>query len=125
MKIPKQLIPLTGLLSCAAAITAHQTVAAPKAGLADDAAADTALVEDTNAPGTAVTPPTDSTSDTEPAIKGIRRDAIVVFGRDVVLKADDSAEAVVVIGGSAKILGKVRDAVVAIGGGGCGGGAGE
>src|SRR5258706_11386558 len=47
---------------------------------------------------------------------GVHGDAIVVFARDVELKAGDSAEAVVVIGGSAKILGKVRDAVVVIGG---------
>ena len=47
---------------------------------------------------------------------GRDRNAIVVFGRNVELKAGDSAEAVVVIGGSAKIDGNVRDAVVAIGG---------
>jgi uncharacterized RDD family membrane protein YckC len=48
--------------------------------------------------------------------RGVDHEAIVVWGRDVVLKASDSAEAVVVIGGSAKIYGKVREAVVAIGG---------
>jgi hypothetical protein len=47
---------------------------------------------------------------------GINREAIVVFGRDVELKAGDSAETVVVIGGSAKIHGKVHRNVVAIGG---------
>lgn len=41
---------------------------------------------------------------------------IVMFGQNVELKAGDSAEAVVVIGGSAKIHGKVREAVVTIGG---------
>lgn len=44
------------------------------------------------------------------------REAIVVFGRDAEVKEDESAEAVVVIGGSAKVYGKVREAVVAIGG---------
>ena len=47
---------------------------------------------------------------------GVRHDAIVVFGRDVELKAEDSAEAVVVIGGSARIYGRVRESVVVIGG---------
>ena len=41
---------------------------------------------------------------------------IVMFGQDVELKAGDSAEVVVVIGGSAKIHGKVKEAVVTIGG---------
>jgi uncharacterized RDD family membrane protein YckC len=41
---------------------------------------------------------------------------IVMFGQDVELKAGDSAEAVVVIGGSAKVHGKVQHAVVVIGG---------
>jgi len=47
---------------------------------------------------------------------GVNREAIVVFGRDVELKAGDSAETVVVIGGSAKIHGRVHRNVVAIGG---------
>jgi len=41
---------------------------------------------------------------------------IVMFGQNVELKAGDSADVVVVIGGSAKIHGKVRQAVVTIGG---------
>ena len=41
---------------------------------------------------------------------------IVLFGQNAELKAGDSAEAVVVIGGSAKIHGHVREAVVVIGG---------
>ena len=46
----------------------------------------------------------------------IHRNAIVVFGKDVLLKSNETAEAVVVIGGSARIEGRVREAVVAIGG---------
>ncbi len=46
----------------------------------------------------------------------INREALVVFGKDAELKTNESAEAVVVIGGSAKVSGKVRDAVVVIGG---------
>jgi uncharacterized RDD family membrane protein YckC len=45
---------------------------------------------------------------------GYDRGPLVVVGHDVVLKAGDTAEAVVVIGGSAKIHGKVRDAAVVI-----------
>lgn len=41
---------------------------------------------------------------------------LVVFNRDVVLSADDHRAAVVVIGGSATVAGKVDDAIVAIGG---------
>lgn len=43
-------------------------------------------------------------------------EALVVFGKDVELKSNETAEAVVVIGGSAKVRGQVRDAVVVIGG---------
>jgi uncharacterized RDD family membrane protein YckC/cytoskeletal protein CcmA (bactofilin family) len=46
----------------------------------------------------------------------INREALVVFGKDAELKTNESAEAVVVIGGSAKVSGKVREAVVVIGG---------
>jgi uncharacterized RDD family membrane protein YckC len=48
--------------------------------------------------------------------KGVSHEAIVVFGKNVELKPGDTAEAVVVINGSAKIRGKVRDAAVVIGG---------
>ena len=41
---------------------------------------------------------------------------IVLFGQNAELKAGETAEAVVVIGGSAKIHGHVREAVVVIGG---------
>src|SRR5688572_28989975 len=47
---------------------------------------------------------------------GRHRQAVVVFGRDVELKTNETAETVVVIGGSATVRGKVREAVVAIGG---------
>lgn len=48
--------------------------------------------------------------------KGVERDEMVVIGHDVLLKAGDTARCVVVMGGSAKIEGKVRDLVVALGG---------
>lgn len=46
----------------------------------------------------------------------INREAVVVFGKNAELKSNESADTVVVIGGSAKVSGKVRDTVVAIGG---------
>jgi uncharacterized RDD family membrane protein YckC len=45
-----------------------------------------------------------------------RSQPLVLIGQDAELKAGESAEAVVVIGGSAKVHGKVRDAAVVIGG---------
>jgi uncharacterized RDD family membrane protein YckC len=42
---------------------------------------------------------------------------IIMFGRNVELKAGDTADVIVVIGGSAKVHGKVRQDVVTIGGG--------
>ena len=47
---------------------------------------------------------------------GVNRGPIVMFGQNVELKAGDTAEVVVVIGGSAKIHGHVRETVVTIGG---------
>jgi uncharacterized RDD family membrane protein YckC len=58
----------------------------------------------------------DGKSGAEGKTTGVDRQEIVVFGRNVELKAGDSAEVVVVIGGSAKVHGKVRNAVVVIGG---------
>jgi uncharacterized RDD family membrane protein YckC len=46
----------------------------------------------------------------------IHHNALVSIGKDVELKAGDTAEAVVVIGGSAKVFGDVKEAVVVIGG---------
>ena len=47
---------------------------------------------------------------------GLERGPLVVVGRDAELKADETAEMVLVIGGSAKVHGKVRETVVVIGG---------
>src|SRR4051812_25343972 len=48
--------------------------------------------------------------------QGIRREAIIKVGKDAELKAGDTAEAVVVIGGSAEVHGRAREGVVVIGG---------
>ena len=58
----------------------------------------------------------EDTNETDKWKSEINREALVVFGKDAELKTNESAEAVVVIGGSAKVSGKVRDAVVVIGG---------
>jgi len=47
---------------------------------------------------------------------GLERGPLVVIGRDAELRADETAEVVVVIGGSAEVHGKVREGVVVIGG---------
>ena len=58
----------------------------------------------------------EDTSATDKWKAEINRQALVVFGKNAELKTNESAEAVVVIGGSAKVSGKVREAVVVIGG---------
>src|SRR3954464_1877008 len=47
---------------------------------------------------------------------GVNREAMVIIGKDAELKASDTAQVVVVIGGSAKIHGKVTESVTVIGG---------
>jgi uncharacterized RDD family membrane protein YckC len=66
-----------------------------------------------NAPTAAVT---NEAARNETGESGSRPQPIVMFGQNVELKAGDAAEVVVVIGGSAKVHGKVRQAVVTIGG---------
>ncbi len=45
-----------------------------------------------------------------------QQNVLVVFGKDAELKAGETADAVVVIGGNAVVRGQVREAVVAVGG---------
>ena len=68
----------------------------------------------------------DAGSDAKAAVKaalktagrkgGVRRDAIVSIGQSAELKAGETAEAFVVIGGNGSVKGKVRDAAVVVGG---------
>ena len=69
---------------------------------------------DTNADGKTST--TNDVAESSRDRHGLHLDALVVFGHDVELKRGETAEAVVVIGGSAKIRGKVHGSVVSIGG---------
>jgi len=59
----------------------------------------------------------DSDTDWEgKGVRGVRREAVVSIRNNAELKAEDWADTVVAIGGSATALGKVREAVVAIAG---------
>lgn len=58
----------------------------------------------------------ENASSPDKASDGIKRGPVVVFGENAELKAGETADTVVVIGGSAKVRGKVREAVVVIGG---------
>jgi uncharacterized RDD family membrane protein YckC len=119
MKTLRLLIPaaplLAALLFIAGTLAAQQETTTP----AGDAPPE-AVVETNEAAKLAEEP--SAALDAEPAKSGkedrqwLDRQAVVVFGRDAELKANESAEAVVVIGGSARVLGKVRDSVVTIGG---------
>lgn len=78
--------------------------------------AEQAIVDDTNK--TAVTAaPADEDQIGRPARNGGEwRPPMVVIGRDAEVAAGDSVEALVVIGGSANVKGRVREAAVVIGG---------
>jgi len=81
---------------------------------ADSPQAQSAEAEDTNTVSKEA-PSEATTSETKSSAR-INRDAVVVFGQNVELKRGETAEVVVVIGGSAKVHGKVREGVVVIGG---------
>jgi uncharacterized RDD family membrane protein YckC len=76
----------------------------------------TASASETNAPADASPTVAEEPGATDKWRGAINREAVVVFGKNAELKTNETAEAVVVIGGSAKVAGKVRDAVVTIGG---------
>jgi uncharacterized RDD family membrane protein YckC len=101
-----RLIAVVGAFNCAALLLAQQptdpTAPAKPAVEAEEPGAEQATTQNSE---------TNSTNDT-----GIHREAIVRMGSDVELKRGETADAVVVIGGSARIHGKVRDGVVVIGG---------
>jgi uncharacterized RDD family membrane protein YckC len=89
-------------------------------GQAEDSnnkSATTASASDTNA-APAEAPPTapEELGGLDKWKAEVNRNAVVEFGKNAELKANEAADAVVVIGGSAKVSGKVREAVVTIGG---------
>ncbi len=127
MNLPPKLFYKFGLFvaSCAILI-AFSAQAQP-----DTAAADppTATAQQTNRPAVNVEE-TDSTRESKRESSdldwdedwehrgghGTRRDAIVAIRKNAELRAEDSSEMVVAIGGSATSLGKVRDLVIAVAG---------
>ena len=104
MKVPKQawfvILVLTSVLWFYTALCAQESNALQNADSSVGA----------TSKGTAVS----AEAEEDKGREGIDRGPLVSIGRDVELKAGDSAEVVVVIGGSAKIHGKVRNAAVAI-----------
>ncbi len=86
---------------------------------ADDPPSDSRITQPAEAEETTNPAPKEGSSDTSSQSRdsgALNRDTMVVFGQNVELKAGETAEVVVVIGGSAKIHGKVRQGVVAVGG---------
>ncbi len=81
---------------------------------------------DTNTPAASTSKATDDSSNAVAAasnipssgasVTGVERESLVSIGKSVELKAGDSAQVVVVIGGSAVINGKVRENVTVVGG---------
>src|SRR5512135_3233793 len=104
MKTPKR--TQLALLALAGGIWFHSAPLAQEPAPTAEAAE-----QGTNASSAAVTG--DSSAQGQGS-RGMERGPLVSIGHDVELKAGESAESVVVIGGSAKVHGKVRDAAVAI-----------
>ena len=101
------LLTVTGGLLLAPLVTAQETNAAANAQMS---------VPTNNLAGAPATTATnEAVANQENEGRG-QPQPIVMFGQDVELKAGDSADVVVVIGGSATVHGKVRQAVVTIGG---------
>lgn len=73
-----------------------------------------AALEQTGGPDASAPPPAAPRREFKHA--ATHREAVVTFGEDAILKAGESAEAVVAIGGNAIVEGTVLDAVVAVGG---------
>jgi len=95
--------------------SAGETRTAPTPALAEEPAdAATPQTAEAEAPAGAASEEAVVTETKTPP--GLDRNAVVVFGQNVELKRGETAEVVVVIGGSAKIYGKVREGVVVIGG---------
>lgn len=86
---------------------------------ADDPPSDSRMAQPAEAEETTNTAPSESSNESSSETRTssvVNRDTIVIFGQNVELKQGETAEVVVVIGGSAKIHGKVRQGVVVVGG---------
>ncbi len=107
MKMTKQIWLLSLTTACALSLGVP-TFAQDNAAIEQDKTVDQSEVPATNS--LAITN-RGSASETDLG-KGVRHEAMVIFGKDAELKAGDFAEAVVVIGGSAKIRGRCNNCVV-------------
>jgi uncharacterized RDD family membrane protein YckC len=108
MKITKHILPVICLLICALLL------ASPAMAQTNTAATNSETAALANAVSN--TPDSESTNDDGMSASQDNAQPIVLFGQNAELKTNDTAEAVVVIGGSAVVHGRVHDAVVVIGG---------
>ncbi len=114
MKTTKYIVPVLCLSICTLLMTpmaGAQETNNPPTTTNSEAATLTDMVSNATA-----TPALTITNDTESNDGPENVQPIVLFGQNAELKTNETAETVVVIGGSAKIHGHVREAVVVIGG---------
>jgi hypothetical protein len=117
MKTTKCILPVLCLSICIL-LLALPAMAQETNDLSTPTNSETATLTDTvsNAPVLMATNEDADTNDNPESEGPNNVQPIVLFGQNAELKAGDTAEEVVVIGGSAKIHGHVREAVVVIGG---------
>jgi uncharacterized RDD family membrane protein YckC len=116
MKTTKKILPVLCLSICTlllvTPVMAQETNSPPT-----QTNAETATVTETDSNTPALTETNDAATNESSDNEGPNNvQPIVLFGQNAELKTNETAEAVVVIGGSAKIHGHVREAVVVIGG---------
>ena len=107
---------LLALASAAAQDTNAAAAATNATAVAAKAPAPTVVVEAPDSGAAAAAGAGSGESAAGGAKPPLDRQAMVVFGEDVVLRSNETADVIVALGGSAKVHGKVRDAVVVIGG---------
>ena len=95
---------------------ALEKAAAPDAGMPDTNVAPTAVAEATNAVAVEATnsAPAETATETKSGGTRVSREAVVTIGSNAELKENETAEAVVAVGGNAIAKGNVKDAVVAV-----------
>src|SRR6185369_2287181 len=108
--VPRSAPWLAGVTALLLAVSGASLWAQDTSSAEDSAAAD----DTTNAPAAADVPDTYHRRPFRVEVDGRRMP--IVFRKDVVVRTNETAETVVVIGGSAIIHGKVREDVVVIGG---------
>ena len=116
MKTTKKILPVLSLSICAV-LLALPVMAQETNSLPTPTNSETTVVTDTDSNAPALTETNDAATNENSENEGPNNvQPIVLFGQNAELKTNETAEAVVVIGGSAKIHGHVHEAVVVIGG---------